>query len=562
MLQLETQQQFQGFGNGGAPGECYHSQNMVPTPFGFAPFLKNTTVQTSATLSSLSQIRWFAEEAGIPWALEAGFIYSRASGSWALEKDYGGVSSSGNGLILDPTLRLLAMGDRYLAKKDASGTGASWTLTWQDFGTTVTGDKGMDTFRDLVIIPHGNQVGILNVMDDSFNPAALVFPTGCTCIIAKSNKNGILLGVNLGNRSFVALWDGFSNGAITDWLWFDNPLKSICRAGSRGLSAYSGSESGWIVTTTREIMVTDGYTKQTLGIAPDPLLGEILYNPIAGGTFASETKFYLNHTINGTNFGRRQSGTYVLDMETNLWTYVPPSDNCRQAVNMGAIFEDSNARLWLGHANTASGVNCISQLTSAVPQSASIISAPFGIAATKKIAEGAKVELASNNQLQSPGTLNFDISVKVYDFTRPLWTFGTQTGAGAALNQLTVNGTLAGQNDAQIGDEVTILTGLNAGQIRHITDISGQNTSSEVWTLDSNLPNMAANNDQFNVQPFYLVNKFTGVSSIPIDGLYFDVQNKYKGKRFLLKVLLENINSVTALSVASIAFLYSDLGII
>ena len=81
-------------------------------------------------------------------------------------------------------------------------------------------------------------------------------------------------------------------------------------------------------------------------------------------------------------------------------------------------------------------------------------------------------------------------------------------------------------------------------------------------SLILHLPNMAANNDQFNVQPFYLVSKFTGVNSIPVDGLYFDVKNKYKGKRFLLKVLLENMNSVTALTVASIAFLYSDLGII
>lgn len=563
MLQLETQSGYKGFGNGGAGGECYHAVNMAPSSFGFTAFLDNVSEANSAGLANLDLIHSFAEELGIPWAFATpGYLFSRALGSWTLEHHFT-TGSGAAGLIMDPTLRMLAVNDRYLSKKNGPGTGGiAWTEGWQDLGSTVGGDKVMDTFEDWVIIPHGNGVSILNVTDDSFQANALTFPTGCTCFIAKSNSTGILLGVNMGNRSFVALWDAQSNGTIADWLWFDNPLKSICLSGSKGLNAYSGNESQWIVTTNREIVLTDGYTKSTLATMPDVLLGEIAFNPIAAGTKADGTKFYLNHTINGSNFARRQSGTYILDMESGLWTFVPPVDQCRQGVNLGAIFQDSSARVWSSHTNNNSSLSYISQLSSGVPLSASFISTQFGAAGTKKIAEGAKVEILTNNQLQQLGTMNFDVSVKVYDYTRPLWTFGTQSTTGAALNQLTVSGLAAGQNNAVIGDEITVLTGTNAGQVRHITNITGQNTSSEVWTLDSSLPHLAATGDLYNVQPFHLIQKFTGVSEIPVDGFYFDIRNKYKGKRFLLKVLLENMNSVTALSVASLAFLYNDLGIV
>jgi hypothetical protein len=562
MLQLQTQQGFQGFGSGGQPGECYFAVNMTPTPFGFAPFLKNVTDQFSGPLTTLTLIRSFAEEAGIPWVFEPNYVYSRASGSFQLEHHFTDVDSSGNGLILDPTLRMLAVHDRYLSKKDGPGTGSSWTEQWQDLGSAVTGDKVMDTFEDWVVIPHGNGASLLNVTDDSFQVNAITFPAGCTCFIAKSNGHGILLGCNMGNRSFVGLWDAQAAGTIADWIWFDSPLKSICRSGSKGQNAYSGNESEWIVTTTREIVLTDGYTKSTLATMPDALLGDVVYNPIGAGTMADNQKFYLNHTPSTANYARRQAGLYVLDMGSNLWSYIPPSDNCQQEVNMGAIFQDSSSRIWLGHQNVASGVNYISQLTSAVPASASIVSAPFGLAATKKIAEGAKVELVSNSQFVGGGILNFDVSMKVYDYTRPLWTHNSQNGAGTAQNQINVNGPLSGQPNAETGDEVTVITGLNAGQVRHITAIANPGTSSETWTLDSNLPNTPAANDLYNVQPFKLIHKFTSVSAIPVDGLYFDIQNQYKGKRFLLKVLLENMNSVTALSVPSISFLYDDLGLI
>ena len=559
MLQLETQSDFKGFGNGQLPGECYHSVNMAATPFGFAPFFKNTveTANTS-TLANMGLIRWMVQEANIIWGIgETGVIVSRASG-WGLEHTTV-VSSSGNGLIMDQTGRMLAMHDRYLSKKDAAGSGQSWTESWKDFGTSVVGDKGMDTYQDWVIIPHGASVGILNVRDDSFNNAGLTFPLGCTCIVAKTNRTGVLLGVNMDNRSFVALWDAQSTRSIADWIWSDFPLKSICRS----------ADGEWIVTTTKEIFITDGYTKtrlpyqSSISSLPDPLIGEVVNNPITGGTRFSGNTFFLLHNNTAGNYGRKQSGFYLFNFDSKLWQFIPCSTAATQNITMGAIFEDNTNQFYFSHRDITLNAYYLSSFANAVPVTASFITAPFGQSGNRKVAESAILELVANNLIQSSLATGFSVSVKIYNYTRPLWNHAVEKNVAPATNKLNVDGTESGFNDAEVGDEVTILTGANAGSIRHITNIATQNTTNEVWTLDSALANLTEDTALISVQPFKLAKKFTvSTTPLPIDGLLFDIQSRLKGRKFLLKVVFENLNYRTSIAVPSVSLIYDDLGAI
>lgn len=549
MLRIEEQSNFNGFGNGQLRGELYYSLNMATTPFGYAPFYKNTT----DSLSISSKIRAFVEESGFVWGInETGVIYSRATGSWAVEHTTL-INSSGNGLIVDQTGRMLSMNDRYLSKKTSPGSGSGWTESWKDFGTAVLGDKAMDTYLDWVVIPHGNLVGLLNVTDDSFTAAGLTLPTGCTAIVAKANKTGVLIGVNMGNRSFVLLWDAQSDRAITDWIWLDHPLRSICRAGV----------TQWLVTTTKSVVLTDGYTIKEMPAIADPLISNTFYNPIAAGTITVDGKFLMAHTEANLQYGRRKSGLYILDLNTQLWNFIAASDSATQNISMGAVFEDSLAQVWNSHTNFQTSHFIVAKCTNDIPSSAYFITAPFGSGGNKEVAEGAKVELLSNNQLQSYLPMTGNISVKVYDFTRPLWTSAVQAGTATALNQVNVNGTSGGSNNALVGDEVTILNGLNAGQVRHITAITNQGLSNETWTLDSALPNLTEATVFMNVAPFKLVHKFSlaSAASIPVDGLYYDIQNRYKGKKYLLKVLFENLSNLP-LTIPTVTFIYNDTGII
>jgi hypothetical protein len=556
MLQIETQSGFKGFGNGQLAGECQHCSNMVATPFGFCPFFKNTTEAISGgPLAAMGLIRWMVQEGVVVWGIgETGRIISRSSG-WMIEHTTV-VASSGNGLIVDQTGRMLAMHDRYLSKKDAVGSGQSWTEAWKDFGTSVVGDKGMDTYLDWVVIPHGNRVGILNVTDDSFNNAGLTFPSDCKCIVARTNRTGVLLGVNMGSRSFVGLWDAQSNRSIADWIWSNYPLLSICRSG----------DGEWIVTTTKEIFITNGYTKtrlpyqSSMASLPDPLIGEIVNNPITGGTRFSGSTFLLAHSNPAGNFGRKRSGLYLFNFDTQLWQFIPCSSGATQNITMGTVFEDSSNDIYLSHRDITLNNYAISKLTNTVPSTASFISAPFGQSDNKKVAQAAKLELVANNLLQFSLATGFTVSVKVYNYSRPLWNYAVENGIAPATNKLNVDGTQSGFNDAEIGDEVTILTGANAGAIRHITNIASQNTANELWTLDSALPNLTEDSALINVQPFKLAKKFTvNAVPLPVDGLFFDIQNQYKGKKFLLKVVFENLNFRSGISVPSLSLIYDDL---
>lgn len=549
-LQLETQSGFLGFGSGNLAGEAYHLQNMLATQFGLAPYLKNATEEDSAAVSGMTTVKWFAEYSGTPYAVDAnGKVLTRAGGGflWTQARATAG-NSIGNGMVVDQTGRLLVARDRYIQKYNGA-----WDDTWKDLGSSVTAEKGMDTYLDWVVIPHGNKVAVLNTTDDSLNTSAFTFPTGCSCIIAKSSRTGILLGVNFGSRSFVALWDAQATRAIADWIWFDSPLKSICRAG----------DNEWIVTTARKIVLTNGYVTKDLPTLSDPVLGAVMHSPSAGGTWTDGSKFYLNHTDVSANYGRRRSGTYVLDLDSSLWTFITPSDGSTLSVSMGGIWQDSTGRLFTSHTNGATSLSHVCQISNALPTSAWLITAPFGKGGTKKVAEGVKVELQSNPINQIYGTFSYVISAKVYDFSRPLWTVATQNGLASGLDKINVDGTSGSANNAAVGDEVTILSGSNGGYIRHITAIADQNTSSETWTLDSALPNLTATGTQILVQPFKLASSFTVTSqtAIPKDGFYFDVKDRIKGKQFMVKVVITDL-SVAYLAIPSVSFIYNDLGVI
>jgi hypothetical protein len=138
-----------------------------------------------------------------------------------------------------------------------------------------------------------------------------------------------------------------------------------------------------------------------------------------------------------------------------------------------------------------------------------------------------------------------------------LWVRAQTNAASTVENKLKINGTIF---RAQVGDEVTVLTGANAGQIRHITAIANQGTSTEEWTLDSNLPNLTEDTAELNVMPFQLVKKHTVTNVSELKELFFNVKNRIKGKKYLLKILFENMTVTPELH--EVQFIYDDLGIL
>lgn len=549
MLKVEPIQNFNGFGSGGMPGEFYHAGNMVPSQFGIEANLLLSSLSVSG---SPDRFNWFTEYNGSPYAVDiAGKIFANTGGGWGLVRTPAN-ASNGNGLITDQTGRLLYAQDRYLGMYNGA-----WSDSWKDLSTALTDFRPMETFLDWVLIGHDEFIALLNITDDSLNTAGFTLPSGFRVRAIKSNSHGVLVGANFGNRGVVFLWDAQSDRSIADWIWFDHTIQSICRAGNE-----------WIVTTLKDQVLTNGYTiLQKLPPPPDVLLQSQNFRCIPAGTMTINDQLLTANTIIDTVsvYTRRKTGIYILNLANRLNLFVPASNGNQADLTMGAIFQDSSAKTYASFSSTLPSAKYLAELKNGVPSSAWLVVGPYGDGINTKVAEGVKVELTPGSTAQNLFQISgFDIAVKIYNFRRQLWGYAQSNGTAPATDKIAINGTGAGFGNAMVGDEVTILSGVNAGEVRHITAITSQNTSSEVWTLDSALPNLTENNALINVQPFQLVKKFSisnasATELAELKDLYFNVKNKVKGKRYLVKILITNISNMS-LGVGSTSLIFNDLG--
>ncbi len=279
-----------------------------------------------------------------------------------------------------------------------------------------------------------------------------------------------------------------------------------------------------------------------------------------------EDKLYTATSNLAGNYTRCRAGVYILDMATDLYSLVLPPADWMNAT-MGAIYQTSTPKTFVSYSSSAPVAHYLCELKNDLPTHALLISEPFGQGATKKTAEYvllALQPLATKQSLYQ--VFSVDIAVKLANVKRQLWAYALTNAVSAAKNQLAINGTGNGFGNAMVGDEVTILTGSNTGHVRHIKTISNQNTATEVWTFDAELPNLTENGTHLSVQPFQLIKKKT-ISNADItvlkelEDILYPVTNKIAGRRFLLKVVLSSMSD-QPLTIPALSLIYNDNGTI
>lgn len=626
MIQIQPINKFNGFGEGKQVGEYFHSQGMMKSQNGIMPAWNITKRKDSTELSGLGLINAFAQGKDgsdlYAFAVDnSGDIFWKYITGW-LKLYTPGQTTYGNGLIVDQKNRLLYPMTRYLGKYDPAsnyttgtvtttsgsavitGSGTNWTagmvgrlfkvnnesvfytiqsvdsitqitLTsnyaqatggsqaytiyngftdqWKDFGaSSLPNDSDYrqgDTYEDWVLFPNGNKVAGLNTSDDSFSDSVFNFPNKFLVRAVSSGQNGVLFGANFNNVGVLALWDNYSDRSIAPWIWLNAPIKSIIK------------ENGtWIVITGREILRTNGYSTSPLVFPLDVELDAQGFNILPQGGVVIKDRLIYGNDSGGLN--RRKPGVYILNLEDKTHEFVPVSNNCLRNVTVGAIFFDSNFDIHVGYSTSNPSRSFIGTLENTAPPKAVFITEKLGLGANNKIAEGLKLNLGFNQISADSYPITFNVHVKLYNFRRPLWTYANVKTLQTVANQIVVDGTSDGVNNAQVGDEITILEGVNAGEIRHITAISGQNTNTETWTLDSNLSSMTESGMVMNVSPFQLVEKKTITSLNELRDLYFNVKNKIKGKNYLAKIVIDNMGSTAIPELQDSFFVYDDSGLI
>lgn len=568
MIKVEQIQNFNGFGTGKQAGEYFHSQGMNKSQFGIAPKLSITDVADNSGLANLQLVNWYSQG-----MLDVPYVYAFASDgrlyratmpavSWNEQRAVDSVSvhSHGNGLIFDQINRLLYANDEFLGM---SSDGVSFTDNWKDFGASTTGFRAMDTYEDWVVIGNINKIALLNVTDDSFNSEGLTLPSGFNVRCFRSGINGVLIGVNFNNRGALILWDPNQLRSLAPWIWRNKNIQAIIP-----------KDSGWVVITQDEIFFTNGYSVQPLlSDFPDYILNDL---SILNGILPQGADIRGNNLLfwgNNGRFNRQKAGLYLYNFKVNnydpttvtsLFEFIPVSNGVTFGLTTGAIYSDTNNFVHLSYETLLPNAKFIGRIDNGSATQAFIITEQLGQGDNEKVVGGVKLTLGvSSNQTMTPD-LTFNVSVKVANGRRNLFGWGLTRATSTSANILKIDGSLSaanGINKAQQGDEVTILEGANAGQIRHIISIANQGTNTEEWTLDSVLPNETESTVHLNISPFKLAHKYSLSGLTELVELFFNMQTSLKGKKFFVKVVFENLPNGFMPELKSGQFIYEELAL-
>jgi hypothetical protein len=385
----------------------------------------------------------------------------------------------------------------------------------------------------------------------------------------RSGPTGILIGANYGYQGAIVLWDGNALRSKTTWKWVKGQILSIERYNEE-----------WLVKTTREVVVTNGYTVRHLfGVIDDPLAlngYEALTTLPQQMTLINDMLIFSNVlSDNGPSsheFGKFKAGLYLYSISHHAWTYIPiPTLNTINPV-VYAIYADINFqnRILVSYRDGTIGKNYIGILANVPPKSATFVSEVIGIGRphfqrsyfgpTKKVPEAVILNLGILNSLTDPVSETFTVSLKIYDFKRQLWGKQVTNNVSGAGNQIRVDGTNASFSIGQVGDEVTVLQGVNAGQIGHIQSITNQGTNAETWTLDTTFPNNTETSIYLQVQPFHFIGTKTFNNLAQLKKMFFSINDQCRGTQFLTKIVLTGIGTNLQLELQSSYFIFNDLG--
>ncbi len=574
MLKIETLDNLLGFGNSEKNGEYYFSSGIQRKGKSVEESWWISQGATNTTVAGLTLGNWFAEmvvqgaTSTIFCAHNDGKIFQTPENlvnSWALAHTPA-TASHGNGLIVDQKNRLLYLQDRWLGMFDSATS--VWNDSWKDLGWALTNTadpRGADVFEEWVFMGGESTVVGLNTLDDSITSTAFTLPAGFKLRDLKCGSNGVLIGCNFSGKGVIILWDGLADRSTVPWIWLENEINSIAKA-----------DGIWIVSTGRKFLITNGYN---IAETIDPPVEDENFSGFSpkfgpsypsGMNYRNRRLFFGNGSgdVDSYNLSRERKGLYIYDLRTKLWEFTP---GLKWDQNIRSIFISTSARCWVSYNSLVTGVGNSYYLGNLnqgtyTTNKYFLITNPIGKGNTYKKAEGIVLDLQFSKFYwdiitnPSPGVT---VKAKIANLTRQIWSRGQTNGASTSLNILKVDGTSATQNEAEVGDEVTVMQGSNAGETRIITAISNKDGANEAWTVESNFTHLTESTMYLSICPFKLIStKVIDEDTIKKNRLFIPVKNVVMGKHFIIKIeiIRAAASSGVPLGLNAISLIYNDLG--
>jgi hypothetical protein len=321
-----------------------------------------------------------------------------------------------------------------------------------------------------------------------------------------------------GNTSNLVLWDNFSDRSIAPWIPLTSKVQSV--------EPYAG---GWLVVTQREILYTTGYKSAVLSKGFDTKIGTNVFSVIPNGLKVIEDRAIICNAIGG--YSKKRSGVYVYDIKNDSYEYIAPLGGHTYNVTPSAVFMDIDKAINVSYATTQPSRKYLTTISDDAAPRGYVITKPLALDGDSKYLGGIKANLAV---VEGGDTITGSVTAKVAALNRRIWGAQKAKIVGVDTTHITVDGTAL--SDVQAGDEITIMEGANAGLTRHISSITGAGTATEVWTLESAITSNIEADAYISVTPFQKVATKTVTSQTELRDMFFDCQNRYTGKQYLVKL--------------------------
>jgi hypothetical protein len=439
----------------------------------------------------------------------------------------------------------------------------AWDDDWKDTGSagytypyTPTSFIPMELYEDLVLIGKGNHILTLNTANSdsitTHSSPAFTMPEGFWCFDIKANATGILMAFNRSGRSVLVLWDGFSDRAISPWVQIDDNVIGLARYGS-----------GWMVLTTRNIYYTNGY--QLEPFAEDFLGSEV--NWLEGGTpmntLTIGNDLWMSFKGSNSLYNIRDAGLYRMNLKTKLVEFYGTSGDLRTGSVNALLYPAKQAgvlgqfpRMFVSSGTDLSILGTVEDVHNSATYS--YITNPIGEGETMKTALAIRLPIAISEWKRIPtgGTVSFTITAKIATVDDHLFINNEVLPGSQTATSIQTDETYS--KPAEVGHEIEFKTGVHSGKIRTITNITGSGTSTATYTFDS-LGSPPANGEQFTLSRFKIIERktYSGISNIPKE-IYFNIQNQPRGKKFMVKFVVEN--ATVPLEIRPFLFIYDDSG--
>lgn len=530
MLTLENIQSTKGFNNNSQRNEHYYSTNIATTQRGVAPLwtIDNYSVISSPIVSMSEAYNLFFT------AHQNNTIYGAGSydGTFTLQNTAVQTISH---LITDQRGRLIYIQSSMVGMFD----GTTWNDTWKSFGTTSVHGKPT-LYEDWIVIPAGNKLGLINTVDDSFNPDAFTLPSEATIVSVDANRTGILVTANMNGKGQVILWQPEYLRAITPWLALDSYVL-----------ASTALINDFIVVTSENIHVTNGYSLKTLTSSVIDTnhansISNVLFNNLANnGVLVFNEKLYLS--VGNMLGGRMKNGIYIFDLNTKLFDYISTNkDNFSSKI----IYKTKTNEIIFANPRTTSSH---SRLRQQAARNATLWFEFGKSSPTTKVAQALKLHIDRYiEKVNAPDGTNITLDVDIYDFKRPLWNTAIISDT-STVSTLKVG--FGNARNARVGDEIRYI---NTNEVSYIASIT-EGVPHDTWTLTTPLSTIPEFGSSIEYLPLRKIGTYS-ITPTNIKDVYVNIKNRIMGRKFLIRLTFTNVGSFVP-DLLGGYFVYDDLGL-